>query len=219
MVSMVFKQRFVWASWSFWSCKLFTWYRPGTRLSSTAANVPHLHHVGCVALPTQDTPVAAGTTPRNPFLPRVLLSQKPPLSVGSCMRPNQPCTGSGMAIQLSMHQAVVRSMYLKMAMPTSIVSCIIIPPFQLNGQLSFSTLFASKNLKLYFLFFRQCWRTFCNYCDCLKLFWKLPPLDWKWKFGPRQMTKVVWQESCFKRKLFPINLWLFLPPSNACTSF
>ena len=81
----------------------------GTRLSSTAASVPHSPLVGFVAQLIRDTRAAAGTNPPNPS-PLVLMWQKHALSVESCMRPNQPCTGSGMATRLSTHQAVVRNM-------------------------------------------------------------------------------------------------------------
>ena len=81
----------------------------GTRLSSTAASVPHSPLVGFVAQLIRGTRAAAGTNPPNPS-PLVLMWQKHALSVESCMRPSQPCTGSGMATRLSTHQAVVRNM-------------------------------------------------------------------------------------------------------------
>ena len=80
----------------------------GTRLSSTAANVPHSPLVGSEVQLIRDTRAAAGTNPPNPS-PLVLMWRKRALSVESCMRPNQLSTGSGMGTQLSMHQAVVRN--------------------------------------------------------------------------------------------------------------
>ena len=81
----------------------------GTRLSSTAANVPHSPLVGSEAQLIRDTQAGVGTNPPNQS-PLVLMWQKRALSVESCMRPNQPCTGSGMGTRLSTHQAVVRNM-------------------------------------------------------------------------------------------------------------
>ena len=95
---------------------LDTWCRPGTRLSSTAANARHSPHVGSEALLIRDTRAGAGTNPRNP-LNLVLMWQKRDLLVEFCMRPNQPCTGSGMGTQLSTHQAAVKNM-LKVTIKT-----------------------------------------------------------------------------------------------------
>ena len=195
----------------------------GTRLSSTAANAPHSPHVGSEALLIRDTQAGAGTNPRNP-LNLVLMWQKRGLRVESCMRPNQPCTGSGMGTQLSTHQAAVKNM-LKVTIKThqymrnkmregkNILGfwsslAHLIP----MGNFFFQPLLLlNLNLKLFQddikyilknILFRQCWRTFCNYCDCLKLFWK-PPSPWLkmkvWSVVNDKRSldkKVVLKESC-----------------------
>ena len=126
----------------------------GTRLSSTAANARHSPHVGSEALLIRDTRAGAGTNPRNPSN-LVLMWQKRGLLVESCMRPNQPCTESGMGTQLSTHQAAVKNM-LKVTIKTHQYMrnkmrekkhpgiLIIFGTAYSHGQLSFSTLIAPK---------------------------------------------------------------------------
>ena len=177
----------------------------GTRWFSTAASVPHSPLAGSEAQLIQDTLVGAGTNPLSPS-PLVLMWQKRALLVEWCTLHNQPCTGSGMDTQLSTHQAVVRKKCWKLlfltqqlcllqkmkTFPLAFWASLAQQYISVDNFLFFSTLFAPKpktecsidDIKyiLKNIFFRQCWRTFCNYCDCLKLFWKLPALDWKWKF-------------------------------------